>query len=271
MLVYNDPRMIKRWLLLPWIDTLSDEALRRLQAKLDTVRTVFGAFALASVLGAGVGLRFQDSTLKENQQRDQQEINRRIPEDEHTQKREQDEIDRRIEEYAQTIIDGWDQRTSDVKGAIDGFLTKLHPNMVNPDVDKETAIKIWFAVNNESDLGNMRQKIRSLLNYFESVSTAYEKKTGNQEILEEAMSGPMMNWRDRLKYYTALADCVRGYPVWAPYYRVTDKWIANENKKHGLAGRLANYVPLADLSNACLGDEKGKIPICSQAALRRLP
>lgn len=239
------------------IDAISEIRLKRFQAKLDVVKTIFSGFTLLSVIGAGIGLWFQYHTLAVTEEREAK-----------TDERDRQEILRRTRESAQNIINGWDDRTSRVKSEVESELRRLGQKA--PEMDKTAAIHIWYATEDQKREWATRLNVTSLLNYFESVATAYERNIGQKDMLEDSLAGPMMDWRKHLKYYTALADCVRHHQTWAPYYRVVDVWIDANKHKQGARGRFFEYFKLPDLSDACPGSDDGKIRTCCEAALMQL-
>jgi hypothetical protein len=219
--------------------------------KLDITRTIFSGFTLISVIGVVVGLWLQWNSLELSRKRDEKEDQRRF------------------KESAQQIISGWDKETSSAKSDIEGLLPRLPNPQKNylPDMEPDTAVRIWFAKDNSKEEWTIKKDTTSLLNYFETVATAYKENYADPRLLRENLGGPMMDWRIHLRYYTALADCVRQHQVWGPYYKVVDQWLLDTKTNPQAPGRYASYVPLN--SPACPGTGK-EVEACCVGELKNL-
>ena len=95
-------------------------------------------------------------------------------------------------------------------------------------IDRVLAQQIFHCTEDEKltkdALRQLKSDITILLNYFEYIGVAYEKKALDQGIIKELFQFAMVTWYDELEGYMEYVKKLRGEHGWAPYQRVVQRW-----------------------------------------------
>ena len=135
-----------------------------------------------------------------------------------------DEYAWRRKQFAEAQLQGWDSTISPTKARVDAALTRWGYKKNDHRLRPEHVEHIFHAVETDEQCWKLRRDITSMLNYFESVSSAVIEGTSNRSTIETSMEGTMADWRGNLAEYTAHADIIRKRPTWEPYYALTKQW-----------------------------------------------
>ena len=174
----------------------------------ELIKIFFGAVTFVSVLIAILTFAFQESVVTR-------------------------EYNWRHMKEAQDILLEWDHRAGPSKASIESFFCRRHHWQSMQAITRDDALDLFNAFqpddpypkpNSPGERWNVRKDMITLLNYFETISTASQRGIADESILHESLGGPMVAWRGYLLEFTNMMDMKRKRPVWAPYYAIVEKW-----------------------------------------------
>lgn len=98
------------------------------------------------------------------------------------------------------------------------------------EITKEEAKKIYTCEPDEKKCFIARHAFNSLLNQFEYISTAYNNKLADSDIVHDSFKPSLIRLHDILINYIKFVEEHRGYQPWKPYIELVSQWKADEAK-----------------------------------------
>jgi len=134
--------------------------------------------------------------------------------------------------FTAALIGQWNEKTSIHRQAIEKIkpgLVDLNKKWTPVEITKAEAENIYTAKAG-TDEWLLRFHFIELLNYFETIASAYNNKVADQIMIEESMKGVLVRWHDILVNYIHAVEAHRGYQPWSPFLTVIDEWKKKTSK-----------------------------------------
>ena len=138
--------------------------------------------------------------------------------------------------YAAIMIADWNHRTSEHRRRIEELmpgLVDVNQKDMPREITKKRAIEIYDSnPNNVEDTENweLRFHFIEMLNYFESIASAYHHRVGDREMIEESFKKVLIHWSKILRNFVEIFGEKRGYgdeKPWSPYQALVNDWNAS--------------------------------------------
>jgi len=146
-------------------------------------------------------------------------------------------------ERAIAMAEKWNTQTLVHRKAIERAIPGLY------DINKKSVTVVELSVNRATQIylanpededqfsdWELRFHFIELLNYFEDVALSYLHQVGDQHILDEAISRPLLRWYAILSPFMKVVKEHRGYDAWEAFSSIVKIWDQPERRSRKKTG-----------------------------------